>query len=135
MRTISQLLLTFLLNSVWEIALIASLASVSSWLLRNSAARYRHWIWVAALLLSVGVPLTTSSDILTSVFSRAQEVQSANLQATIPPIAIENKRAFEFSTPTVPSDAFLLNTSLAVGLVLAYSLVLFYGAIRLFRAL
>jgi bla regulator protein blaR1 len=135
MRTISQLLLTFLLNSVWQIALIASLALISAWLLRNSAARYRHWIWVAALLLSVGVPLTTSSDILTVTFSRAQQVQTATyLQPTIPPIAIGNARVFEFTAPKVPADAFLLSASLAVGLTLAYSLVLLYGAVRLFRA-
>ena len=135
MRTISQLLLTFLVNSVWQIALIASLASISAWLLRNSAARYRHWIWVAALLLSVIVPLTTSSDILTSTFSRAQQVQTAaSLQPTIPPIALGNSRAFEFTTPTAPSDTFLLNSSLAVALTLAYALVLLYGAVRLFRA-
>jgi len=135
MRTISQLLLTFLLNSVWQIALIASLASISAWLLRESAARYRHWIWVAALLLSVGVPLTTSSDILARLFSRPDSVQAAaNLQPTIPPIAIGNTRVFEFTEPTVPSGTFLLSTSLAVGLTLAYSLVLLYGAVRLFRA-
>jgi bla regulator protein blaR1 len=135
MRTISQLLLTFLLNSVWQIALIASLASISAWLLRNSAARYLHWIWVAALLLSVIVPLTTSSDILNSSVSRAQQVQTANyLQPTIPPIAIGNARTFEFTAPTVPSNTFLLNASLAVGLTLAYLLVLLYGAVRLFRA-
>ena len=135
MRTISQLLLTFLLNSVWQIVLIASLASISAWLLRDSAARYRHWIWVAALLLSVIVPLTTSSDILTSTFSRAQQVQTATyLQPTIPPVAIGNARVFEFTAPTVPSDTFLLSASLAVGLTLAYSLVLLYGAVRLFRA-
>ena len=135
MRTISQLLLTFLLNSVWQIVLIASLASISAWLLRNSAARYRHWIWVAALLLSVFVPLTTSSDILTSTFSRAQQVQTATyLQPTIPPVAIGNALVFEFTAPTAPSDTFLLSASLAVGLTLAYSLVLLYGAVRLFRA-
>ena len=135
MRTISQLLLTFLLNSVWQIALIASLASISAWLLRDSAARYRHWIWVAALLLSVAVPLTTSSDVLARLFSRPDSVQAAaNLQPTIPPIAIGNARVFEFTEPTVPSGTFLLSTSLAVGLTLAYSLVLLYGAVRLFRA-
>ena len=136
MRTISQFLLTFLLNSVWQIALIASLASVSAWLLRNSAARYRHWIWVAALLLSMGVPLTTSSEILTSVFSKTQPAQTAaSIQPTIPPIALGNTRVFEFTAPTVPSDTFLLSTSLAIGLTVAYSLVLLYGAVRLFRAL
>ena len=136
MRTINQLLLTFLLNSVWQIALIASLAALSAWLLRNSAARYRHWIWVAALLLSLGVPLTTSYGFLTPVFSQAEAVQSAsNLQPSIPPIAIGNRRVFEFTTQTSTSDAFLLSTPLAIGVTLAYSLVLLYGAVRLFRAL
>src|ERR1041385_6998878 len=104
MRTISQLLLTFLLNSVWQIALIASLASISAWLLRDSTARYRHWLWVAALLLSVGVPLTTSSDMLARLFSRPDSVQAAaNIQPTIPPVGIGNTRVFEFTAPTVPS--------------------------------
>ena len=65
MRNSSQLLLTFLLNACWQIALVAALASFSSWLLRNSAARFRHWIWVAALFLSLGIPVTTSWQILT----------------------------------------------------------------------
>ncbi|HEU5460474.1 MAG TPA: hypothetical protein VFU83_08255, partial [Pyrinomonadaceae bacterium] len=60
MRIISQLLLTFLLNSLWQIALIASLAAVGSWLLRELATRYRHWIWVSALCLAFLVPAITS---------------------------------------------------------------------------
>ena len=64
MKTSSQILLTLLLNACWQIALVAALASVSSWLFRNSAARYRHWIWVVALLLSVGIPLTTGTRVL-----------------------------------------------------------------------
>ena len=35
MTTSSQLLLTFLLNAVWQIALIAALASFGAWLLRH----------------------------------------------------------------------------------------------------
>ena len=42
MRISSQLLLNFLLNAAWQIALIAALASFGAWLLRSSAARYRH---------------------------------------------------------------------------------------------
>jgi beta-lactamase regulating signal transducer with metallopeptidase domain len=121
---------------MWQVALIASLASISGWLLRNSAARYRHWIWVAALLLSVGVPLTTSSNILSPLFSKSQPVQTeANLQPTIPPIALANTRVFEFTAQTARSDAFVISTSLAIGLSAAYVLVLLYGAVRLFRAL
>ena len=60
MRIISQFLLTFLLNSLWQIALIAALATFGAWLLRNSVARYRHWLWVSALCLAFLVPAITS---------------------------------------------------------------------------
>ena len=50
MKTSSQLLLTFLLNAVWQIALIAALASFGVWLLRKSTMRYQHWLWVARTL-------------------------------------------------------------------------------------
>ena len=64
MRISSQLLLTFLLNAFWQVALIAALAAVGSWLLRNSVARYRHWLWVSALCLAFLVPAITSSRAL-----------------------------------------------------------------------
>ena len=64
MRISSQLVLTFLLNSIWQVALIAGLAALGSWLLRNSVARYRHWIWVSALCLAFLVPAVTSSRLL-----------------------------------------------------------------------
>src|ERR1044071_5497557 len=60
----SGLLLTFLLNAIWQVALIAALAALGSWLLRNSVARYRHWVWVSALCLAFLVPAVTSSRTL-----------------------------------------------------------------------
>src|SRR5512133_2795469 len=64
MRMSSGLLLTFLLNACWQIALIGALASLCSWLLRNSVARYRHWVWVSALFLAFVVPAYTLSQTL-----------------------------------------------------------------------
>jgi len=61
MRTSSEFLLTFLLNACWQILLIASVASLGSWFLRHSSARYRHWLWVSALLLSFLIPVTAST--------------------------------------------------------------------------
>ena len=61
MRMSSEVLLTFLLNAVWQVALIAALAAVGSWLLRNAFARYHHWVWVSALCLAFIVPTLTSS--------------------------------------------------------------------------
>src|ERR1043165_407219 len=60
MKLSSQLLLTFLLNAFWQIALLAAIASFGSWLLRNSFARYRHWVWATALCLAFLVPAFTS---------------------------------------------------------------------------
>lgn len=60
MRLSSQLLLNFLLNAVWQIALIAALASLGAWLLRSFSVRYRHWLWVSALCLAFLVPAATS---------------------------------------------------------------------------
>src|SRR5687767_15986358 len=60
MRISSQLLLNFVLNAAWQIALIAALASLGGWLLRSSSARYRHWLWVGAFCLAFLIPAATS---------------------------------------------------------------------------
>ena len=70
MRTSSQLLLTFLLNAAWQVALIAGLASFGGWLLRNSTARYRHWLYAGALCLAFLVPAFTASQIVLDAFSQ-----------------------------------------------------------------
>jgi len=49
MSELSQLLLTFLLNACWQIALVAMAAALCGWLLRGTAARHRHLLWVIAL--------------------------------------------------------------------------------------
>ena len=64
MRAISQLLLTFLLNACWQIALITLAAALCAWLLRGTSARYRHLLWVIALASSFGLPVLTSSRLL-----------------------------------------------------------------------
>src|ERR1044072_4073445 len=56
----SELLLTFVLNAVWQVALIAALASCGAWLLRHASTRYQHGLWVAALCLSLLVPAATA---------------------------------------------------------------------------
>jgi beta-lactamase regulating signal transducer with metallopeptidase domain len=57
-------LLTFLFNATWQVMLIASLASIGSILLRKTSARYRHWLWMIALVLSLFIPLLTSSRVV-----------------------------------------------------------------------
>jgi len=133
MRTASQLLLTFLLNACWQIALVAAFASLSSWLLRNSAARYRHWVWVAALFLALGIPITTSSQMLGESFAQAI-VSEPTDATTIQPIAFTESRRVPFSKSLTASDAFLLNRSIAVVLLGSYFAILAYGAYRFAHA-
>ncbi len=57
MENISPALLTFLFNATWQVALVAAVASTASRLLRGAPARFRHAVWVAALLLALALPL------------------------------------------------------------------------------
>ncbi len=72
MRISSQLLLTFLVNACWQIALVTVVAALCACLLRGTAARYRHLLWVAALALAFGLPVVTCSQLLGSTFFSAQ---------------------------------------------------------------
>src|SRR5689334_17536527 len=108
MRTGSQLLLTFLLNAVWQIALIGVLASFGAWLLRRSTARYQHWLWVAALCLSLVVPAVTSLRTLPgSVFSPTELTYTRELNnpVSIPKIST----SFDETPATTSNSAFELN--------------------------
>ncbi|HEY2961317.1 MAG TPA: M56 family metallopeptidase [Pyrinomonadaceae bacterium] len=136
MRTSSQLLLTFLLNAVWQIAFIAALASFGAWLLRHSAMRYQHWLWVAALCLSLLVPLGTALRALpespSPITEPRNELSIAN-PVSIRPIAGPFERMS--ATPvSVSSSAFQLNSSLAVGLLIGYLAVFLFSSFRLARA-
>jgi bla regulator protein blaR1 len=129
MRTSSQLLLTFLLNACWQIALIVAFASFGSWLLRHSAARYQHWLWVAALCLSLLVPVTTAVRSAPSgapvAIQSGYEIQN--------PVLAEN--TLPFSSPsTVSTWSFQLNEGLTLTLFLAYGVCLLYGSLRLAQA-
>src|SRR5215470_10349191 len=106
MRTSSQLLLTFLLNAFWQVALIAGLAALGSWLLRNSVARYRHWLWASALCLAFFVPAFTASLILLDNTNPSNApVSFAN--ETIPPLVSET---MPVETTTLPGTLRLNQT-------------------------
>jgi beta-lactamase regulating signal transducer with metallopeptidase domain/predicted transcriptional regulator len=133
MRNSSQLLLTFLLNACWQIALVAALASFSSWLLRNSAARYRHWIWVAALLLSLGIPVTTSWQILTPLTATAFQTNTTE-QPEIQPLVSVNTAGAESRNLSVSTEAFLLNRTTAIVLLSIYFAIVLFSLFRLLQA-
>jgi TonB family protein len=59
-KDLAQILLTFLFNASWQILLIAATATLCDWLLRGTTARYRHAIWIIALVLSLLLPVLSS---------------------------------------------------------------------------
>ena len=69
METIDRNLLTFLLNSLWQVPLVAIVAALACRLMRNGPARHRHAVCVAGLIAAVLLPVASmrrgSADIQT----------------------------------------------------------------------
>jgi len=59
MQTINRIIVGYLLNSFWQITVIAALALLCSTFLRRAPSRYRHILWVLCLAASVLVPAAT----------------------------------------------------------------------------
>lgn len=60
METLSRLVLTFLLNALWQVMLLALVAALGARLLKRSPARYRHLVWVMALGLGFLLPAASA---------------------------------------------------------------------------
>src|SRR5437773_12131850 len=80
MRTVTELALTFVFNAVWQVALIGIFAVASACLLRRITARYRHLLWVAALLLSLMLPALSCLSLLIA-FKQANQAGNAKTLA------------------------------------------------------
>jgi TonB family protein len=136
MKAISQLLLNFLVNAFWQIALIAAVASVCAWLIRSLGPSRRHALWVAALLMSLALPLLTTSRLL----GRTQVSPSVSSESVIrevpPPLILETPTSPESNSLSVSvsadKDRFIkLNGALAAGLTGFYLLFILYRGLKL----
>ena len=74
MHAISELILNFVLNACWQIAAIFAIASLGAWVLNNGPARYRHTLWLVALVACFIVPLLTATRFVPAWVSRVQVV-------------------------------------------------------------
>ena len=149
MKVVAQLLLTFLLNASWQIALVVAFAAVGDWLLRGTAARYRHGLWVVALLLSLALPALTCSRLLkTLVIAKGPQVQvsaapigftstySPELDSTDTSASMNPAKPpqVEGVSRTLLGAPIWVKWSVAEGLMLIYALLLLYRGSQLFRA-
>ena len=128
MKTSSQLLLTFLLNAVWQVALIAALASLGAWLLRKSSVRYQHWLWVGALVLSLLVP------VVTAVRSMPVSAPSTVNTDLFNPNFVERAVPFQSASTDVTDWSFQLNRTLVLTLLGVYGAFLLFRAFKLAQA-
>ena len=132
MRISSQLLLTFLLNSLWQIALIAGLAAAGSWLLRELAARYRHWVWASALCLALVVPVVTALRTLDDPVP-VPELNSYSVLRTEPFSQNEIAQSSSATGFSLPST-FQLNQTLGFVLLALFFGFLLYRVFKLVQA-
>ncbi|HJT27059.1 MAG TPA: M56 family metallopeptidase [Pyrinomonadaceae bacterium] len=133
MRLSSQLLLTFLFNAFWQIALIAAFASLGSWLLRNSFARYRHWVWATALCLAFLVPAFTTTRTLVD-----------NIKQSNTPVTFERQSLELFANEAVPplpeietsalDLTFKINQTFGLTILGIYFAFLLYSIFKLLQA-
>src|SRR5688572_28773013 len=72
MHAASELIFNFVLNASWQIAAIFAVAALASWLLKNGPARYRHTLWIVALIACLVVPLLTAMRFVPPGVSRVQ---------------------------------------------------------------
>lgn len=136
MRTISQLLLTFLINSCWQIALVGAVASLCSSMLSETAARHRHVLWVVALVISIALPLLTYSEVLRGTFLSAKVTQPT---LAVQPVSESvdspgmNLMAADAQSSS-PKPVIPVGRTLAAILVVLYTFFLAYRGINLGRA-
>src|ERR1700752_831327 len=130
MRMNSQLLLTFLLNACWQIALIAALAWLGSWLLRHSTARYQHWLWVSALCLAFLVPAFTSSQTLLDAPTQTVPAVPFVTESTLP---LSQEPDLSRPTTALPST-FLLDQTVGLSLLVIYFGFLLFRIFKLVQA-
>lgn len=133
MKVSSQLLLTFLLNACWQIALIAALSWLGSRLMRNSQARYGHWVWAGALCLAFLVPAVATSRAFFDSIAPAGFGSPTSQGDRLSPVFFAEARSLPTSQESSGST-FLLNQSLGLALLIIYLGFLIYRIIKLVQA-
>ena len=122
MATFSDGLLTFLLNSTWQIPLVAAVAGLACRLMRRAPASYHHAIWATALAAALLLPLA-------SVRTDRHIVRLASWLPSSSSTAVAAGPVSPPATRTVPMERTIAATAIAF-----YLLLLLFGFWRLASA-
>lgn len=138
MQALSELTVTFILNAGWQIAAIFAVAALASWLLKNGPARYRHTLWIVALVASFVVPLLTATRFVPTWGSTSQPVVSTVRNSTVAKVEPQVTQDFEevpalaqTKTPRTRSISTTTETTSVISIL--YALVVLGGIVRLAR--
>ena len=130
MRGTAQVILDFLANAAWQVTAIALVATLGNYLLR-SFTRARHAVWVAALILSFLLPLSTSLLSSKGESPRIPFTQSAITE----PVTLTAAKLAEPGIATVATDPGLhVSEKFAFILLAGYLLLFAYRSFKLIRA-
>ena len=128
MKSVDGIVLTFLCNAVWQIPLLFAVATLGARLLRRGPARYRHALWLAALVASIALPAV-------SLLPREPAPRPAvSGPAALHPEEGHAPAAWQAWMPVSAPDPAQIPGALARGAVLLYGLSLAAHAVRLARA-
>jgi TonB family protein len=124
MRTLTQLLFNFVVNAAWQICLITLLALIADRVSR-SVTKVRHFVWVAALIAAVVLPLLS--------------VLAPFKSATVPAVALSKSTTEQFvNAPTLPfaetSDPVTALPSHQIGPVVPLVILGLAGLLILYRS-
>jgi HEAT repeat protein/beta-lactamase regulating signal transducer with metallopeptidase domain len=134
MLRISEFILNFVVNSCWQIAAIVAIAALASLLLKNGPARYRHALWIVALVVSLLVPLLTATRLAPAWFSKLQ-VQTE--PSAVAPGRVNNSSPQEYSNVdhigTRRTTTVTTTPRIILFLAFAYAFFILMRTIRLAR--
>lgn len=138
MRTASQILLTFVLNAVWQIALVAIVAQVCVGLLSWTRASVRHAIWVAALVISVSWPMAGALEVAGKLFGSSEQIVAVtgtfvDESKNVLPAEFDSAPVAASPSPSKPSPIHI-NGVVAQALAGLYLLFVAFRSVKLFRA-
>jgi beta-lactamase regulating signal transducer with metallopeptidase domain len=128
METISRDLLTFLLNSVWQIPLAAAVAAGVCRLMGNGPASHRHAVWVAALLAAILLPV---ASVRTGEPTGPLQLALPDAPQTMAPATLAAGPAPTRSAPVKDGRTVSFARTTATVVLAAYFLFVLFGIARL----
>jgi beta-lactamase regulating signal transducer with metallopeptidase domain/tetratricopeptide (TPR) repeat protein len=130
METISRYLLTFLVNSLWQIPLVAAIAWLACRCLGKSSASQWHAVWVAALAASLLLPAASIRRVLVDDDMFDPVVSQAETSA---PVNLSTHNARQANKPEAPITLWMPRFTVSPVLG-AYLFFVGLGLVRLARA-